>query len=252
MKILSCASVRRRLDLWHDGELSPAEQCAIDQHLADCPPCAAEARALVQLGDLIRDGAASRALSEDAAVGLKSGVLARRSAEDAMSWPTQLSELFQDMHLVWAGLSATAATAICLVLLLGIAHFSPAERADSLSGILGSLAAAPGSDRNPVALRTSMRPPRSYTDDVVQTSMLSSAATEEDLVLALAAVVTQEGRVARSELLLSNRSDREVVLQLMNAVAAARFQPASVGGEPVAVNLVWLITHTTVRAKAHS
>lgn len=249
MKILSCAAVRRRLDQWHDGELPPAEHCAVDQHLAGCPPCAADARALQQIGALMRESASRRALSNDAAAGMRSGVLARRKAEDDLSWTTQFGELFQDMHLVWAGLSATAATAICAVLLLGMAYLTPAERADSLSGLISAMA-QPGSDRNPVALGAKVRPPRYYSGDAVPA--MFQATTEEDLVLALAAVVTQEGRVAHSELLQASKQDRELVLQLMNAVAAARFEPASVGGEPVAVNLVWLITHTTVRAKAHS
>jgi hypothetical protein len=38
----------------------------------------------------------------------------------------------------------------------------------------------------------------------------------------------------------------------MNAVREARFHPASRRGSPVAVNLVWLLTHTTVRGKTHS
>jgi hypothetical protein len=89
--------------------------------------------------------------------------------------------------------------------------------------------------------------------------------TQEDLVFVLAAVVTQEGRVSRSPVLLAHRSDREAVLRLMNAVAAARFQPASFGNDPVAVSLVasrrasttspflpFFLTHTTVRGKSHS
>ncbi len=249
MKVLSCASVRRRLDAWHDAELRPAEQCAVEQHLSGCPPCAAEARVLQRVGELIRDSAARRSLSADQAAGMRSGVLARRKAEHDMSWASQASRLFEDMHLVWAGLSAMAATAACIALLLGIAYLTPAERADSLSGLMSAMA-QPGSDRNPVSLGARIRPPRSYSGDAVPAML--QATSEEDLVLALAAVVTQEGRVARSELLQVSREDRQLVLQLMNAVAAARFQPASVEGEPVAVNLVWLITHTTVRAKAHS
>jgi anti-sigma factor RsiW len=250
MKILSCASVRRRLGRWHDGELPPAEHYAVDQHLRDCPPCAAESRALSRLGSLMRDMAAGRVLSADEAAGLRAGVLGRRKAEDAVSFSRWLDEVFEDMHLVLAGLGATAATAVCVALLAGMAYLSPPERADSLSGMLSALA-QPGSDRNPVALGATVRPPRGYTGDAVPAAL--SSATEEDLVFALAAVVTQEGRVSHSEVLHANREDREVVLRLMNAVAEARFQPASRAGEPVAVNLVWLITHTTVRgSKTHS
>ena len=250
MRILSCASVRRRLDRWHDGELAPSEQYAVEHHLSGCPPCAAEARAISELGNLMREVAVSRALAADDVLGLRAAILARRKAEAEVSLTARLGELFQDMHLVWAGLSATAATAVCVGLLAGMAYLSPPERADSLSGLLGAMA-EPGSDRNPVALGATVRPPRGYAPDAVPAAL--SSASEEDLVFALAAVVTQEGRVSHSEVLLANREDRDVVLRLMNAVSEARFQPASRAGEPVAVNLVWLITHTTVRAsKTHS
>jgi hypothetical protein len=167
------------------------------------------------------------------------------------------------MHFVWAGLCATAATAACAALLVGMAHFTFPERADSLSGIISALA-APGSDRTAVAMDPRMQPPRAAGDAVP--AMLPST-TEQDLVFALAAVVTQEGRVSRSrsQLLLANRSDREAVLRLMNAVTAARFEPARFANEPVQVNLVTLrrnsagspylpffLTHTTVRGKADS
>jgi len=38
------------------------------------------------------------------------------------------------------------------------------------------------------------------------------------------------------------------VRELLNAAATARFEPARVAGAPVSFNVVWLVTHTTVRA----
>jgi hypothetical protein len=35
---------------------------------------------------------------------------------------------------------------------------------------------------------------------------------------------------------------------LLNAVATARFEPARAAGAPVSQNVVWLVSHTTVRA----
>jgi hypothetical protein len=250
MRVLSCAAVRRRIEAWHDGELMPAEQCAVAQHLDGCPPCAARAVELETIREALRARVGRTALSPDVAEGLRASVLGRADAEAAVAFHARMAELFQDMHLVWAGLSATAAAALCLVMLLGMVYFSPPEREDSLAGILSALA-APGSDRNPVSLGSGMDLPRVSSGDAVP-AMLSSSYSEEDLVFALAAVVTQEGRVSRSEVLQSTPHDREAVLRLMNAVSAARFRPASVGGEPVAVNLVWLVTHTTVRGKTHS
>ncbi|MBM3769696.1 MAG: hypothetical protein FJW27_00100 [Acidimicrobiia bacterium] len=37
------------------------------------------------------------------------------------------------------------------------------------------------------------------------------------------------------------------VANLLDAVSRARFEPASVAGLPVAVNMVWMVAHTTVR-----
>jgi hypothetical protein len=34
----------------------------------------------------------------------------------------------------------------------------------------------------------------------------------------------------------------------MDAVSRARFEPALFDGSPVAVNMIWLVAHTTVRA----
>jgi anti-sigma factor RsiW len=232
MKVLSCASVRRRLDRWHDGELPPGDHYAVSQHLADCPPCAAEARALERIGEVLRDSAARRGLSADAATGLRSGVLARLKAEDDQSWTSQLRVLFEDMHLVWAGLSATAAMAICVALLSGIAYLTPAERADSLAGMLNAMGAEARAPRDSDAVRTAF----------------ANGVTEGDLVLALATVVAQEG---------PGRRDREAVLQLMDAVAAARLEGVQPDGRRVAVDVVWrdgphlrLLQHMTVLGKA--
>jgi hypothetical protein len=250
MNVLSCAAVRRRLEAFHDRELPPVEHYAVDQHLDGCPRCAAMARAFNDLGSLLREGATHRALSADGASGLKAAVLGRACAEDSVAWPRVVRELFEDMHFVYAGLSATAATVVCFVMLLGMTYFQAPGRDDSLAGMMEALA-DPGSDRNPLIMDGRVRPPRVRSSDAVP-AMLPSA-SEEDLVFALAAVVTQEGRVSSSRVLLANHHDREAVLRLMNAVSTARFQPATRwGGDPVAVNMVWLVTHTTVRAKTHS
>jgi hypothetical protein len=249
MKLLGCASVRRRLAAYHDRELPLAEQVAVGHHLQECPPCAREADQLDTIGMALRDEAVLRAAETPDPSAMCDAILGRVQAEREVSLPVRVGHMFEDMHLVWAGLSATAATATCAALLFAIWFFSPPLRADSLAGVMAALA-APGSDRNPVALDQRMRTPR-LTEDGLVPAMLANTATEEDLVFALAAVVTQEGRVTRSKVLVSNHPDRNALL-LMNAISEARIQPASLRGSPVAVNLVWLLTHTTVRGKIHS
>jgi len=249
--LLSCAAVRRRLAAYHDRELSVHDQIAVRAHLDGCPPCMAECRALAEMGESLRCAAAWHALPPGATAGLAGGVVSRIAAEAEQSVSSQVRRAFEDMHLVWAGLSAAGATVVCAALLFTIGYFAPPERADSLSGVLSALA-APGSDRNPIRIDDRVSPPRVSRDTPVPAALVNAPPAEDDLVLALAAVVTQEGRIRDPEVLLANHPDRETVVRMMNAVVQARFEPASYRGSPVAVNLVWLLTHTTVRAKAHS
>jgi hypothetical protein len=251
MSLLSCAAVRGRLPAYLDKELPVEEQIEIALHLEGCPPCTYEARDLQEIGDSLRLAATSAGPSQDSIIGLRATVLSRLKVEEEQSLIAQLRRMFDDMHLVWAGLSATAATLTCAVLLFTIGYLAPPERADSLAGVLSALA-SPGSNRNPVSIDLSISPPRFAPDLAMPAVFDSSQLGEEDLVFALAAVVTQEGRVENAELLLVNRRDRQTVTRLMNAVIEARFEPASYRGAPVAVNFVWLLTHTTVRAKTHS
>jgi hypothetical protein len=250
MKASDCSAVRRRLEAFHDGELSFPQRGDVAEHLRDCAGCSFEATELVRVGEFVREGAQASVAITPVVPDLASAVVGRLEAEHDRSISVRLGHMFEDMHLVWAGLSASAATVTCAALLFGMGISLPPERSDSLAGVLAALA-APGTDRNPVSIDQRMSLPR-VTGEAAVPAMLEGGATEEDLVFALAAVVTQEGRVAHSQLLLSSRSDRAEVLRLMNAVREARFHPASLQGNPVAVNLVWLITHTTVRAKVHS
>ena len=69
--------------------------------------------------------------------------------------------------------------------------------------------------------------------------------------------MTREGRIENLELLHANRrtagpDDAKLVEGLLDAVARARFEPARVAGLPVAVNMVWMFAHTTVRGNKHA
>ena len=41
----------------------------------------------------------------------------------------------------------------------------------------------------------------------------------------------------------------QAILDLLDAAAQTRFEPARAGGSPVAVNMVWLLAQTKVRAR---
>jgi TonB family protein len=78
----------------------------------------------------------------------------------------------------------------------------------------------------------------------------TSESTGEAMVM-LAAVVTREGRVSNVELIGSKWVGTENgEADVLDAVSKARFEPARQDGLPVAVNMVWMMTHTTVRATA--
>ena len=74
--------------------------------------------------------------------------------------------------------------------------------------------------------------------------------------MTLSATVTREGTVSNLEILdgrdatagAPEATDARVE-ELRDAVSHARFEPATRKGLPVAVNMVWLVAHTTVRGK---
>ena len=93
----------------------------------------------------------------------------------------------------------------------------------------------------------------------LEVSSALAAIPEEEAVYAVAAVVTREGRVSNYELLhwvrepLANRagpseSDEDEVTAVLNAVKHSRFEPAQTVDGVVAVNMVWLLARTTVKA----
>ena len=46
---MNCQDVRNQLDAYLDGELDPTSRASVDQHVANCAPCANELRTLRQL-----------------------------------------------------------------------------------------------------------------------------------------------------------------------------------------------------------
>lgn len=248
MDRLICAEARRHLAEFYDRELVLDEQIAVEAHLTRCASCAGAAGELRSIGDALRSGAAGAPLSRDEVAGLEATVVGRITAERDHSVAARVGRMFEDMHLVWAALAATAATTVCMLLMVGLTSFAPAERADSLSGIMAALA-SPGSNANPVRPDGHVRLPRVAPDAIMPTILVDEVPSDEELVFALAAVVTREGRVVGLEVLLANEDDRRVVTGLLHAASAARFEPARFAGAPVAVNMIWVVTHTTVRGK---
>jgi hypothetical protein len=248
MTLLTCSAVRRRLPAFYDRELPVRELIAVEGHLHGCPPCAKDLGELQSLGDALRAGAAP-APAEDWA-GLQPGVISRMSAEEHDSWGAWVNRTFDDWHLVWIGLASTAASLLCGGLVLSMFYFaSPSYRPDSLAGFFNVLAAPSGSDLNPARLDNRYRVPTVPQDSIVFAALEHSTLYgTEDVVVPLSAIVRRDGWVSGLET-IDGGNDRQDVERLVAALSRGRLEPAQFGGSPVAVNLVWLIAHTTVKGQ---
>jgi hypothetical protein len=236
-----CRRMRRELSAFHDGELPVSEQIALQAHLRECPDCVAEVREMDDLGTWLRAGALAVEASPDEWQGLPSMVVSRLKAEDAQSISGMTGRFFEDLHLVWAVLGATGATVACLALICTIFYFGITSPA--------------GSNMNPMVMNARMDLPSAASTEAFPAAALLD---QEDLALALDAVVTREGRIAKIEVIQPgdgrsglSREEQQAVLVLLDAISKARFEPARYAGSrvPVAVNMVWLYASLTVKAK---
>jgi hypothetical protein len=263
VRVLTCAAARRRLHAFHDEELPISDQIAVAAHLEWCDTCADALAELRLLRTAIRMARPKRVvLSTEEEATLQSAVIDRVKAERIVSVGARLREMFEDMHLVYAGVGAAVATIVCVVVMLSMMRFATSERPDSLAAMV-RLLASPGSNQYPVSLAamdkvlgspgyevlldSPVRMPRAL-DEAFSTEPVDDAG---EALVTLSAVVTREGRVANLELLNAGPSaaaEAKLVENLMGAVSRARFEPASIAGLPVAVNMVWIVAHTTVRA----
>ncbi len=250
MTLLTCAAVRRRLQAFYDRELPVPEQIAVESHLHDCPPCARDLSDVQEVGDALRLAAAPG--PADDWTGLQPGVISRMRAEAHESWTARTARAFDDLHLVWIALASTAATFMCAATVLSMLHFASPERGDSLAAMITVMAAPSGSDLNPARLDRYIRVPSVPENGVVYATLQNRLLDERDLILAMSAVVTKEGRVSGLELLNDEHDGGSEVMDIVNALSDSRLEPAQYGNTPVAVNLVWLVAHTTVKPKGRS
>jgi hypothetical protein len=231
MTLLTCSAVRRRLPAFHDRELPVPELIEIEAHVADCAPCLHELRALQGVAAAMRLVSAP-APPEDW-TGLEPGVISRMRAEEHESWTAWTRRLFDDMHLIWIGVAAAVATFFCGAVALSALHFASPDRADSLASVIQVI---------------SVQVPSVPGEGPIE-AMLAQPVSRDELVLALSAVVTREGRVERLSVLNSVRPASEIS-PILEVLSQGRLEPGRMGNSPVAVNLVWLVAHTTVRPKA--
>ncbi len=267
----TCSAVRRRLAEYHDGELTIDQRVAIQSHLSACPACGADGQDLHLVTSALRSAAVDRAYAVDShdLDGLAAGVISRLRAEQEESFPFAVRRMFEDLHLVWAALSATAATCVCLALTIGIVYFSGSEHPNSIAAGI-SLRTNVGTDSNPIQIvDPRIVLPRQELERIASVPELT---TDADIMVD--ATIDSKGRVASVQLmnpegLSGPRADWQSVGEVLDSIAQARFEPArsqswsgtyfsGSAGAPVAVKMFWYFTHTTVigedtvaRPKAH-
>jgi hypothetical protein len=246
LKPLTCASARRRLQAFHDRELAVTEQIAVSAHLEWCDRCAELLEDHRSVGSMLQALAPGRAmLSQDDARVFTSTLVSRMQAEEDASLFATIRLMFDDMHLVYAVLGATTATAICLVIMLGMMRFATTDRPDSLAAVMTVLATPleceSGNDITDASgcrARWSERFARANEWD------------EQEAVFALEAVLMQHGRLANLEVLrrAGHRAalgDLEVIENLLDVVSRSRHDPRHSNRLSTPI---WLFEQTTVRA----
>ena len=245
MTTLTCPAVRQRLAEFHDDELPIQARISVQVHLNGCEHCAEELRGYFSVSSALRLAAAPG--PADDWPGLQPGVISRMRAEANEAWPARFARTFDDMHLVWIGLASTAATILCGAVVLSLLHFASPEREDSLRAMIVAMAATPGSNLNPASMDGLMiqAPSVPLEDGIVKASLERSGQGAEQIVT-FAAVITRDGNIAAMQALGDGRSSRNVA-RLMNEISQGRLVPARYGTDPIAVNLVWLVEHMTVK-----
>ena len=251
MRPLTCTAARRRLQAFHDRELTIAEQIAVGAHLEWCDQCAAALADLRALGSALRAFAPGRVAEsiDDESATFQRAVLNRVKAEREAGFFVRVRGMFDDMHLVYAGLGATASALVCVVIMLGMMRFASAERPDSLAAILSVMS-------TPVECQSG----NDFIDDFGCRARFSgrfqraNEAAEEDVVFELdAIVISSKGRLPNIELMRGRMHRRAVANQvetidrLLDSVWSSRVEVVSLWA-PSSRNMLRLIERATVRA----
>jgi len=253
MKPLNCSATRRRLQAFHDRELAVADQIAVSSHLEWCDQCAAALADLRAIGAALQAFAPGRvAESVDESDTFQRAVLNRVKAEREASFVVRVRGMFDDMHLVYAALGATAATLVCIVIMLGMMRFASDERPDSLAAIVSVLS-------TPVECESG----NDFIDDFGCRARFAgrfqraNEAAEQDVVFALDALVNSNGRLPNVEVLRTRMhrravaSEVEMIDRLLDSVWSARVDGANSWAPswtPGSGNMLRLIERATVRA----
>jgi hypothetical protein len=247
MNVLTCAAVRKRLAAFHDDELGVQEAIAVQTHVGGCERCQSELKRFEAVSAALRLAAAPG--PADDWTGLTPGVIGRMRAEANESWTARMGRMFDDMHLVWIALASTAATLVVSGIVLGMLQFASPERNDSLRALLAVVSAVPGSDLNPAGIDGLAVQAPSVREDGAMYASLERSGQGAEQMLAFAAVVTRNGDIAAMQALGDSRGSRQVAA-LIHELSRGRLEPARYGTDPLAVSMVWVVEHVTVKPTA--
>jgi hypothetical protein len=229
----SCEQVRAELSAFYDEELSVKDRIAISDHLDRCPSCRLEADDLELIGGALQ----ATARVEDVAVmpalsRLQTDILERWNAEERASFGRTVRNLFDDPRRASASLGVSVAASLCLAMCAFLLAQSPARRTTDI--YLPALEVLP----------------RVQAEAIMPATVMN----RDDEEMAFAGLVTVDGYLEDVTLIGDRIEGRHSLpthaqlSELLNAVATARFEPARAAGAPVSQNVVWLVSHTTVRA----
>lgn len=253
---VGCEQARTLLDGLIDGELSMADQLAVESHLRWCNTCALRVEDMRAIGTSLRMQAMSRpADPADATLTVISeGVLVRVRAERDQSIPFRLREMFADMRLLWPAMGATAAVLLCVAAAVSVLRASTVTAPDSLAAVISVLGSAPGTEKNPVRpADNGISIPKSIQDEaMIRTSGTLELLPEDDVIYTVHTVVGRDGSLStfmplddRAPAYVRNAREQAV----MNAARSTKFVPAHTSiGDPVAVEMVWMIAKVTAVA----
>lgn len=244
----TCEQVRGELSAFRDQELAVEDRIAIADHLESCASCRLEDNDLETISDAFQ--VAVRVESADVMTGLgrlQTDILERWNAEERVSLSRTIHNLLDDPGRASASLGASIVASVCLAICALILTRGPIGHPESLK------AAMTLSERARVMdiYLPSVELPRANAEAIMPAAVVNGDNEE----VAFAALVRADGYLEELEFLgehplrrPAQASTHEELLQLLNAVATARFEPARQAGAPVSQNVVWLLSHTTVRA----
>jgi hypothetical protein len=244
----SCEQVRAELSAFYDEELPVADRIAISDHLEACPSCRLEADDLELIGDALQ----ATARVEDVAVmpglsRLQTDILERWNAEERASFGRTFRNLFDDPRRASTSVGISVVASLCLATGAFLLAQSPIRHPESLKAAMTLSSRARTAD---IYLPAVEMLPRANTEAIMPATVMN----RDDEEVAFAALVTADGYLEDVELIGDRVAGRHglpthaQLSALLNAVATARFEPARAAGAPVSQNVVWLVSHTTVRA----